>query len=124
MKTDRPVHLNLFKITLPLAGVVSITHRITGAILFVGLAFALYALDLALSSPAGFGEASELVAQPLSRLILLGLIFVLSFHFVAGIKHLLLDFHIGDTVEAARAGAWVVIVLSVLITVVLGALLW
>ena len=124
MKTERPVHLNLFKITLPLAGVVSITHRITGGILFVGLAFALYALDLALSSPAGFAQAQEMVAQPLPHLILLALIFVLSFHFVAGVKHLMLDFHIGDTVEAARAGAWVVIIASLLITAVLGVLLW
>ena len=51
MKTDRPVNLNLLAFSFPLAAIVSITHRITGVVLFVGLAFALYALDLALASP-------------------------------------------------------------------------
>ena len=47
MKTDRPVNLNLLAFSFPLAAIVSITHRITGVILFVGVAFALYALDMA-----------------------------------------------------------------------------
>ena len=54
MKTDRPVNLNLLAFSFPLAAIVSITHRITGVVLFVGLAFALYALDLALASPEEF----------------------------------------------------------------------
>ena len=124
MKSNRPVHLNIFTITLPLAGQVSFTHRVTGIALFVGVAFGLYALDMALSSPAGFAEAAALVQEPFPKFILLGLLFVLTFHIVAGIKHLLLDFHVGDTMQAATAGAIAVIVLSVGITGVLGALLW
>ena len=46
MKTDRPVNLNLLAFSFPLAAIVSITHRVTGVILFVGVAFALYALDM------------------------------------------------------------------------------
>ncbi len=122
MKTDRPVNLNLFP--QPIAAIVSISHRITGAALFVGVAFALYALDLALSSPAGFAEAAAMLHKPLPMFILFGLLFVLMFHIIAGIKHLLLDFHIGDTYAAAKNGAVAVVVLAVLSTVVLGALLW
>ena len=84
MKTDRPVNLNIFTISLPLVGVLSFIHRVTGGALFVGVAFGLYALDLALSSPAGFAEATALLAEPLSRFIFLGLIFSLVFHISLG----------------------------------------
>lgn len=124
MKTDRPVNLNLFKFSWPLAAIASITHRVTGVVLFVGVAFGLYTLNLALASPAGFDEAAVLVQQPLARIILLGLLLALVFHFVAGIKHLLLDFHMGDSLEASRISAVVVIVATVVITTVLGAMLW
>ena len=124
MQTDRPVNLNLFKMSWPLAAITSITHRITGVILFVGIAFGLYALNIALASPAGFDEAAVLVQQPLAKFILFGLLLALVYHFVAGVKHLLLDFHMGDSLEAARIGAVVVIVATIVIAAVLGAMLW
>ena len=122
MKTDRPVSLTMFP--QPISAIVSISHRATGVALFVGIAFALYALDLGMSSPEGFAEAQALLQTPLAAFILLGLIFVLMFHIFAGIKHLLLDFHVGDTFAAAKASAIGVIVLSVLSTVIIGATLW
>jgi succinate dehydrogenase cytochrome b subunit len=124
MKTDRPVNLNLLKMSWPLAAITSITHRITGVILFVGVAFALYALDMALASPAGFDEAVVLLQEPLSIFIFLGLLLALIYHIVAGIKHLLLDFHLGDSLEAAQMGAAAVIVVTIVVTAVLGAMLW
>ena len=124
MKTDRPVNLNLFTISLPLAGVVSFIHRVTGMALFVGVAFGLYALDLALSSTAGFDQAAALMQEPLAKFIVLALIFMLVFHIVAGVKHLFMDFHIGDSLEAARVNAWVVIIVTVVVTAGLGASLW
>jgi len=124
MKTDRPVNLNLFTISLPLAGVVSFTHRVTGMALFVGVAFGLYALDMALSSAAGFDAAAALIQEPFPKFILLGLLFVLTFHIVAGVKHLFMDFHVGDSLAAAKINAIVVIVVTLIITGTLGALLW
>jgi succinate dehydrogenase / fumarate reductase cytochrome b subunit len=124
MKTDRPVNLNLLAFSFPLAALVSITHRVTGVILFVGVAFALYALDMALASPEGFAAAQALIAQPLSKFILLGLIAALEFHILAGLKHILMDFHLGDSVAAARYGSMVVIALTVISTAVIGAILW
>ncbi len=124
MQTDRPVNLNLFKMSWPLAALTSITHRVTGVILLVGLAFALYALQMALASPAGFEQAAQMVQQPVGKFILFGLLLGLVYHFVAGIKHLLLDFHMGDSLQASRAGAVGVIVVTVGIAAVLGGLLW
>lgn len=124
MKTDRPVNLNIFTIRFPLAAIVSITHRITGAILFVGIAFGLYALQLALSSPQGFDAAVEVSRSGFGAVVLLGLLLAVVFHLVAGIKHLLLDFHLGDSLEAAQNGAIAVIILTLVITGVLGVMLW
>lgn len=124
MKTDRPVNLNLLVFSFPLAAIVSITHRITGVMLFVGVAFALYALGLATSSEQGFAEATALVAQPLGMFILLGLIATLTFHIIAGLKHLLMDFHVGDTVAAAYFGSIAVIVLTLIVTGAIGVVLW
>ena len=124
MKTDRPVNLNLLVFSFPLAAIVSITHRITGVMLFVGVAFALYTLGLATSSEQGFVEAKELVAQPLGMFILLGLIATLTFHIIAGLKHLLMDFHVGDTVGAAYFGSIAVIVLTLITTSAIGVVLW
>ncbi len=124
MKTDRPVNLNLLVFSFPLAAIVSITHRITGVMLFVGVAFALYALGLATSSEQGFAEARALVAQPLGMFILLGLIATLTFHIIAGLKHLLMDFHVGDTVAAAYFGSIAVIVLTLIVTGAIGVVLW
>ncbi|MDA8953432.1 succinate dehydrogenase, cytochrome b556 subunit [Pseudomonadales bacterium] len=124
MKTDRPVNLNLLVFSFPLAAIVSITHRITGVMLFVGVAFALYALGLAMSSEQGFAEAKVLVAQPLGMFILLGLIATLTFHIIAGLKHLLMDFHVGDTVGAAYFGSIAVIVLTLIVTGAIGVVLW
>ena len=124
MKTERPVNLNLFVFRFPLAAIVSITHRITGVILFAGVAFALYAFDLAVASEQGFAAAKALVAHPLGMFVLLGLIATLTFHIIAGLKHLLMDFHVGDTVGAAFFGSIAVIVLTIVLTGAIGIILW
>ena len=108
----------------PLAAIASITHRITGVVLFVGVAFALYTLDLAMGSAAGFAEAKALIREPLPMLIFFGLLLALVYHIVAGIKPLLLDFHFGDTLEAAQMGAAGVIIVTIVVTAVLGVMLW
>ena len=65
-----------------------------------------------------------LVAQPLGMFILLGLIATLTFHIIAGLKHLLMDFHVGDTVGAAYFGSIAVIVLTLIVTGAIGVVLW
>ena len=117
MKTDRPVNINpLTDYGWPFTALVSITNRVLGIVLFAGMAFALYLLDMALSSEQGFAEASTLINETPVKLAVLFLIFALTYHLVAGIKHLLLDFHIGDTFEAAQVGSGIVVASAILIT--------
>jgi succinate dehydrogenase cytochrome b subunit len=123
MKTGRPINLQLTKY-LPLAALASITHRITGMLLFIGIAFLLYLLDQSLSSAEGLEGARALLTQPLPKVLLIAVLATLIYHFVAGLKHLLLDFDIGDTIEGGRLAAQLTIAISVALIVLAGAWLW
>ena len=117
MKNDtRPINVGfsdlLFVFKWPLPALTSIAHRISGVVLFAGTAFALYALDVSLASEAGFSELKEMMTSPFSKFITWGLLSALAYHFVAGIKHLLMDLGIGETLEGAVFASKVVILFS------------
>ena len=122
MRNDnRPTNVglsNLLVFRFPITAIVSIMHRITGILLFAGIAFALYVLQVSLSSEQGFNEIKSALSSPLCLVISIALIAVLLFHFVAGIKHLLMDLGIGETLEGGVFASRVVL-LSVAILVFL-----
>ncbi len=124
--SERPVSLSLSpaKFSWPITAMASIAHRISGVLLFLGVAYLLYLLDLALSSEAGFARAEALLALALPKLALLGVLAMLAYHLLAGVKHLLMDLHIGDSMAAASRASWAVFVLTALIVLLLAAWLW
>ena len=124
MKTDRPVYLSLSQFRWPFAAIASITHRITGVLLFVGIGYLLWCLGLALESPAGFAQASAALAEPLPKLLLLAVLAALAYHVFAGLKHLVMDFHLWDTLEAGRRASVAVFVLTGITVVLAGAWIW
>ena len=124
MKTDRPVYLSLTQFRWPFAAIASITHRITGVLLFVGVAYLLWCLSLALESPAGFAQVSATLAEPLPKLIMLAVLAALAYHVFAGLKHLVMDFHFWDTLEAGRRASVAVFVLTGITVVLAGAWIW
>ncbi|MBI2295897.1 MAG: succinate dehydrogenase, cytochrome b556 subunit [Betaproteobacteria bacterium] len=124
MSRPRPKYLNLFRIRLPLPGIVSIMHRISGAALFLLIPALLYLLQLSLESPQTFAVLKSLFAHPLAKLFLIGLAWAYLHHLCAGIRYLALDLDYGTDLAAARASAKAVLVVSLGITLVIGALLW
>lgn len=125
MKSKRPVNLDLTTIHFPLPALTSIVHRVTGVILFVGLIFAFWALDRSLSSPAGFVAVSDALAGNfLAKLIAWGLLSALAFHFVAGIKHLLMDIHIGVSLEGGRKKSQITVIASAVLIILAGVWVW
>jgi succinate dehydrogenase / fumarate reductase cytochrome b subunit len=98
----RPVYLNLFRIYLPLAGWVSILHRVSGALLFVALPIGVWGLSVSLSSEAGFQRMAGWVTHPLTKLVLLLSIWAFAHHLLAGLRHLALDAHWGVDLQRAR----------------------
>lgn len=123
-KTARPVYLSLTQFRFPLPAIGSITHRITGVVLFAGVGFLLYLLDESLASAQGLDNARAMLDAPLAKLVLLIVLATLAYHLVAGIRHLLLDFDIGDSLEAAKTSTMIVFVVSALLTVLAGVWLW
>ena len=123
-KGQRPIYLSLTQFRFPVTAITSITHRITGVVLFAATAFLLYVLDLALRSPDGYAHALEILDTATGKLVMLIALAMLIFHIVAGIRHIVMDFHVADSLEAGRAGSQLVIVLSLVLIVLAGFWLW
>lgn len=124
LSKQRPKFLNLMEIRLPLPGVASILHRVSGVGLFLMLPLLIWLLDLSLRSPDSFQALRDVVANPLVKLILIGLLWAFLHHFCMGIRILLIDIHVGVEKAKARASAVAVFAVSLVLTVILGALLW
>ena len=114
-KDNRPINVgltDLMSFRWPVTALASIAHRIAGGVLFVGLAFMLYAFDLSLSSAAEFGALQSLVVSPVGKVVTWALLAALAYHLVAGIKHLFMDMGFGETLEGGVFAARLTIVLS------------
>ncbi|GAA5183260.1 succinate dehydrogenase, cytochrome b556 subunit [Niveibacterium umoris] len=121
MKKPRPKHLDLKVIRLPLPGFVSILHRVSGAGLFLMLPVLLWLFGASLGSPESVACAKSVVAHPLAKLVLFGLLWAYLHHFCAGIRFLMLDVHKGLDLPTARKTAGAVLAVSLTLTVLIGA---
>ena len=125
MLKQRPVYLDLVRIRLPLPGIVSILHRISGTFLFlIGIPLLLAGLAASLESPESYADVRAAFANPLAKLVLIGFLWAYLHHFFAGIRFLLLDLLQGIDLPSARRSSVVVLVASLALTLILGARLW
>lgn len=124
-KKPRPKNLDLTTIRLPVPGIVSILHRVSGAGLFLMLPLILFLFQASVSTPESFEVYRSVIANPLVKIIVFGLLWSYMHHFCAGIRFLLLDVHVGVDKEAARSSSKVVLFVSLVATAFLGAkFLW
>lgn len=112
--------INLMAYRLPMAGKVSILHRISGAMLFLCLPFLIALFAMSFVSQSGFNALAMVTGHPLVKLILLVLIWGFLHHFCAGIRYLVLDLHIGLDKEPAAKSASLVMGVSLALTLVFG----
>jgi succinate dehydrogenase / fumarate reductase, cytochrome b subunit len=119
MKTSRPVFLNLVKIHLPIAGVMSIIHRVTGVLMVASIPLLIYLFDLSLSSEAGFAEVKALFTGVYIRLILFLFLWGLMHHLLAGIRYLLIDIDIGVDKPLFRQTAWITTLAAPVVALIL-----
>ncbi len=120
----RPKYLNLVEIKLPIAGFASILHRVSGVGLFLMLPLLIWLLDLSLKSSDSYQTLLAVAGHPFVKLILIGLLWAFLHHFCMGIRILLIDVHVGVERAQARTSALIVLAVSLLLTLVLGAKLW
>ena len=110
---------------LPLAGRVSILHRVSGGLLFIFLPFLLYLFDQSLTSELSFEVFKGFLSNIVVKLITLVLAWAFLFHFCAGIRHLVMDTnHDAVSKEKGKSTSIVVIVVSSLLTIAFAAKLF
>ena len=124
MDNKRPKHLALHHIKLPLSGFVSILHRVSGLILFLALPLLLLMLQYSLRSIETYTQLVAVLAHPLAKLALLGLLWAFLHHFCAGLRYLAIDLHHVRDLAQARNSSKVVLAASLLLTVFMGVKLW
>jgi len=124
MNKKRPKHLALHKIKLPLPGVVSILHRISGLMLFIALPVLLLMLQYSLNSIATYTSLMTVLAYPVVKLALLGLLWAFLHHFCAGLRYIAVDLHLVRNLAQARNSSKVVMLVSLALTIFLGVKLW
>ena len=84
----------------------------------------LYALDKSLASEEGFGEVKACLTSPLAKFVIWGLLSALLYHLVAGVRHLIMDAGVGETLEGGKLGSKIVIAVSVVLIVLAGVWIW
>ncbi|TAN74287.1 MAG: succinate dehydrogenase, cytochrome b556 subunit [Gallionella sp.] len=124
MNKNRPKHLALLKIKLPLPGIVSILHRISGLLVFLALPLLLLMLQYSLRSIETFTQLQTVLSHPLVKLALLGLLWAALHHICAGLRFLAIDLHYVRNLAQARNSSKVVLAVSLALTVFLGVKLW
>ncbi|WP_342128361.1 succinate dehydrogenase, cytochrome b556 subunit [Hydrogenophaga sp. OTU3427] len=116
---------------LPAAGWVSILHRVSGVVMFLLMPFIIWMFDTSLSSEFSYAEFTSAFEAGIGfvpgwfiKLVALALIWAYLHHFIAGVRHLYMDMTHAVTKEFGKSSATVTLVLSIGLTLVLGAKLF
>jgi succinate dehydrogenase / fumarate reductase cytochrome b subunit len=121
----RPKYYDLNLAHLPPPGLVSIIHRVSGALLFFPILPGIfYVMQMALGSEQSFAQCREFFGHPLVKLAVIGMFWLYAHHFFAGIRYLLLDVHVGIMKQPARTSAVAVLVLGVVATPIFAWRMW
>ena len=114
----RPVYMNLFQIRLPISAISSITHRLAGIyIFFISLPLFLFLLYFTTKSYNDFMFIQHTFNNSIFFSTFVSFSFlVFAYHILTGIRHLLQDLHIGESLSASRVSSYIVFILWFLLT--------
>lgn len=124
MNNKRPVNLDIGTIALPITAYTSILHRVSGVALFVGVGILMWLLDVSLTSEDGFNSVKAIFDSFICKLIVWAVLIALIYHTAAGVKHLVMDVGIGETMEGGKRGSRIVLIVTVVLSVLVGAAIW
>ena len=123
-KDSRPVNLDISTIKLPITAWASISHRVTGVLLFLSSLLMVWALDMSLSSQESFDALVALLDSAVAKAVLWMLLVVLSYHVLAGVRHLIMDMGIGEDFKGGALGARILFGAATIAAVIWGVVLW
>lgn len=124
MVDKRPVNLDLSSVKFPVTAIASITHRVTGVILLAGILILMWMLDQSLDSEQSFNDLKSCMQNPLVKFVLWGILSALAYHFVAGVRHLIMDLGFWESLKGGKASANFMFFLSVVLIALAGVWLW
>lgn len=124
VKDNRPVYLNLMQFKFPATAIASILHRLSGVFLFLLIPGLLYCFGMSLATPEGFMTVKAWLTHPGIKWGFALVWVALFYHLVAGLRHLVMDCHIGDSKTGGRIGAYLVMGLTALFALGLGYSIW
>ena len=113
----RPIYFNLIKIYLPVTGVVSIAHRISGILMFLAIPYLAYIFELSLQSQDGFNEVVNQLSSLWLRPIIFLMFWSIAHHLLAGIRFLLIDLGIFVNRNSAHISAYVALLSGILLLI-------
>jgi len=123
-KQKRPKFLNLFAIHLPVAGVTSFAHRISGALLVLAIPALIYLFGLSVHDAEGYATVLAMFNSGLAKIVYTLLAWSIAHHILAGIRFLLMDVDVGEQLVMAKASAWIVNIGGVLLLLVIASQIW
>ncbi|WP_075187929.1 succinate dehydrogenase, cytochrome b556 subunit [Teredinibacter haidensis] len=124
MKNNRPVNLDLSTIKFPVTAIVSILHRVSGVVLLAGVIVLLLMLDMSLSSEESYNQLADLLATLWAKLVLWGVLAALAYHFCAGVRHLIMDVGVGESLKGGRLGAKLALFFAIVLIICAGVWVW
>lgn len=113
---NRPLSPHLSVYRLPLTAITSIMSRITGQMLVAGLLLIVWWLVAAAAGPRAFATADWVLRSWIGYLILLGSVWALWYHFLAGIRHFFYDAGQMLSIKEGRQASVFILVASVVLT--------
>ena len=124
MKKQRPVNLDLTTIKMHPAANASILHRVSGVIMVFAIGILLFTLSTSLSSAEGFAQIQDYLDGIFFKFIMFGCLSALTFHLLAGVRHLLMDLGYFEELASGNTTAKLIMVTWLAVSVVIGVWLW
>ncbi|NQY88026.1 MAG: succinate dehydrogenase, cytochrome b556 subunit [Colwellia sp.] len=124
MKKQRPVNLDLSTIKMHPAANASILHRISGVIMVFAIGILLLTLSTSLSSAEGFAQIQDYLDGFFFKFIIFGCLSALTYHVLAGVRHLLMDLGHFEELASGNTSAKAIMAIWLAVSAVIGVWLW
>lgn len=128
MKKQRPVNIEyttiLTTIKWPAAAIASILHRVSGMIMVFAIGILLLTLSTSLSSVEGFAHVQECISGFFFKFIIFGCLSALTYHLLAGVRHLCMDLGHFEEKASGKTSAQLVMIIWGAVSVIIGVWLW
>jgi len=122
INTNRPTSPHLQVYRLPLTGIISITHRMTGVMLSAGLILFVYIISALADGGVAYDTMQTLMSHWLLKVIGWGFIYALFFHLCHGVRHLIWD--TGSSFDADTLNRYAIIELVISLALTLMTFVW